>query len=152
MSAQLPDITPRQIEAFRRFLLLLPDGKDRGLVVLKAHLLIEEQVRQLVFNRAENPKAVVEASLDCHQCICLAQSLYADDFQPWLWATLKKLNKIRNDIVHNIQPAGLQDRMNDFVDSFPSDFRNADELTRFEMTLWSLFTSISGLVDGRAQP
>src|SRR6476646_6881578 len=136
MSDNSRNITPRQIKAFHRFLKLLPHGTDRALVVLKAHLLIEEQVRLIVSERLKNPRALRDAQLDCHQCICLAQSLFPADHQPWLWVSLKKLNKIRNDIAHNVEPAGLQDRMDDFVDSFPSQFDDADELTRFEMTLW----------------
>ena len=38
------DITDRQLKAFRRFLERLPHGKELDLVILKAHLLIEEQV------------------------------------------------------------------------------------------------------------
>ena len=49
------EITDRQLESFQRFLKLLPHGKDLDLVILKAHLLIEEQLRQLISERLKNP-------------------------------------------------------------------------------------------------
>ena len=142
------EVTARQIEAFRRFLTLLPHGKDRRLVVLQAHLLIEEQLRQLVSERARNARAIEEADLDFYQCTCVAQSFFPLDHLPWLWVGVKKLNKVRNDIAHRLEPKGLQDRMDDFVNSVPSGF-NAfdDEISRFELTLWSLFTAVSELVE-----
>ena len=148
MSEDSKEVSPHQIHAFRRFLKLLPHGKDRALVVLKAHLMIEEQIRQIVDERLKNAEALRDARLDCHQCICLAQSFFSPEFQPWLWASLKKLNRIRNDIAHSVAPAGLQHRMDDFVKTYPSgDWGKADEVARFELTLWSLFTSTCDLVE-----
>jgi len=56
-------ITDRQLDAFRRFLRILPNGKDVELVILKAHLLIEEQVRQIVDERLKDPAAFYVARL-----------------------------------------------------------------------------------------
>lgn len=117
-------------------------------MVLQAHLLIEEQLRQLVSERLKNTRAMEEADLDFHQCACLAQSFFPPDHLPWVWAGVKKLNKIRNDIAHRLEPKGLQDRMDDLVNSFPSGFKEFDnEISRFELTLWSLFTAVSDLVE-----
>ena len=41
-------ITQRQLDAFRRFLKLLPHGQDLALVILKGHLLIEEQIKLII--------------------------------------------------------------------------------------------------------
>lgn len=142
------EVTNRQAEAFRRFLTLLPHGKDRRLVVLQAHLLIEEQLRQLVEERLKNIHAIDEAALDFHQCACVAQSFFPPDHLPWLWTGVKKLNKIRNHIAHKLDSKGLQDRMDDLVNSFPSGFKAFDdEISRFELTLWSLFAAVSDLVE-----
>jgi hypothetical protein len=139
--------TDRQIKAFRRFLTLLPHGKDRRLVLLQAHLLIEEQLRQLVSERLKNTRAIDEADLTFHQCACIAQSFFPPDHLPWLWAGVTKLNKIRNKAAHKLEPKGLQQRMDDLVNSVPSGFNALDdEKSRFELTLWSLFTAVSDLV------
>lgn len=60
---------------------------------------------------------------------------------------MKKLNKIRNDIAHRLESKGLQDRMDDLVNSFPSGFTFDDEVSHFELTLLSLFTAVSDLVE-----
>src|SRR5450759_268308 len=107
------NINSRQIEDFGRFLKILPHGKDQGLVLLKAHLLIEEQIRKIVDERLKNPDALIDTRIDCHQAICLAQAFFPVDFQPWLWAALKKLNTIRNDIAHKLEAKGLSDKIKD---------------------------------------
>lgn len=51
--------TDRQIEAFRRFVTQLPHGKDIHLLILKAHLLIEEQVNEIIAARPPNPEVLL---------------------------------------------------------------------------------------------
>jgi len=140
-------ISNQQIKAFRRFLMMMPHGKDRDLVLLKAHLLIEEQIRQIVDERLINPTVLVRANIDCNQAICIAQAFFPLDHQPWLWNSLKKLNGIRNGIAHNLESPGLNDKIEDFISSFPSMFASTEnETDRFELTLWSLFVAVSQLV------
>jgi hypothetical protein len=141
-------ITDRQLDAFRRFLRILPHGKDVELVILKAHLLIEEQVRQIVDERLKNPTALADARLGCHQAICVAQSFFPADRDLSLWAGLKKLNKLRNDIAHNLEPKQLQNHIEEFIGSFPTGVTDGpDEAVRFELVLWSLFVAVSDLVE-----
>jgi len=141
------EITDRQLDAFRRFLALLPHGQGVELVILKAHLLIEEQVRQIVDERLKNPLALVDARLGCHQAICLAQSFFDEDHDPSLWVAIKKLNKIRNCIAHRLEPEGIHDRIQDLLVSFPTGFAKLPKKeVRLEMTLWSLFVAVSELV------
>lgn len=143
--------TERQLEAFKRFLAELPHGKDQELVLLKSHILIEEQVRLLIDRRVRNPEALREANceLDCRQAIALAQSFYPPDHETWLWKALVKLNKMRNDIAHSIQARqSLSDRISAWVESVPSGYADWDDKTlRFEITLWSVFDAVSELVD-----
>lgn len=56
-------ISDRQLESFQRFLKLLPHGKDLDLIILKAHLLIEDQLRQLISERLKNPASLDDAGL-----------------------------------------------------------------------------------------
>ena len=78
------DITDRRLEAFDRFLKRLPHGKELDLVILKAHLLIEEQINLLIDERLKNSGALEEANLESLHRICLAQSFFPPDHQPWL--------------------------------------------------------------------
>ena len=144
-------ITERQLHAFKRFLSVLPHGQDAELVLLKGHILIEEQVRTLIDRRLCNSKALCEpnARLNCHQAIQLAKAFFPPDYQPELWNAVAKLNTMRNDIAHNIlQRESLNDQISAWVESFPTGFSDyTDKALRFEFTLWSLFDAMSELVD-----
>ena len=138
--------TDRQIQAFQRFLHLLPHGKEKELVILKGHLLIEEQVRLIISKNLLNPDALEIAKLDCHQAICLAQAILQPRHEPEFWNAVRKLNKLRNDIAHKLSDSGLQDRIDDFVTSVPVQWEGKDKTQTFELSIWSLFVYVSSFV------
>jgi hypothetical protein len=144
--------TQRQLDAFRRFSEELPHGNDIELVLLKGHILIEEQVRLLIDRRVRNPEALRESScqLDCAQAMQLARAFFPPDYQSWLWKALAKLNKMRNDIAHKIlSRQSLADRIAAWVDSVPSGADGfTDKKLQFEYTMWQVFDAMSELVDG----
>lgn len=147
----MPEFTPRHLEAFQRFLSLLPHGKDPELVLLKGHLLIEEQIRALIDHRLQNPQALKEANakLETHQAIQLAQAFFPPGHMVEIWRAVSKLNSLRNTIAHSIQKKeSLADRIEAWVQSAPTGAKDLDDPTvRFEITLWSLFEAVSSLVD-----
>ena len=140
-------VTQRQIKAFRRFANLLPRGQDLTLVILKGHLLIEEQVRQIINERVKTPESLRDANLDSHQAICLAEAFYSEEHK-YIWDAVKKLNKLRNKIAHKTEPTGLDDRLDDFVKSVPWLVgENQDRQQRIQFSLWALFEAVSSLVE-----
>ena len=144
------EITPRQLQAFERFLKLLPQGKELDLVILKAHLLVEEQLNFLIAGRLKTPSVLLnEERFESHYRIRLAQSLFESDFQPWLWKSLVQLNRLRNRVAHSLTPKGIDDIIDDLIQSIPGDFgkAGATRQERFELSLWSLFDAVSELVD-----
>jgi len=149
----MPELTSRHLEAFQRFLSLLPHGKDPELVLLKGHLLIEEQIRALIDRRLQNPQALKEANakLEAHQAIQLAQAFFPPGHMVDTWRAISKLNTLRNAIAHNLveNKEGLADRIEAWVQSAPTGAKDFDDPTaRFEITLWALFEAVSSLVDG----
>ena len=109
---QPPQADAHAIASFRRFYTLLPRSDDAALLILKLHLLIEEQIRAFVDERLQHKSALVQARLDCHQAICLAESLCTEDIHPNVWKAARKLNRLRNDVAHSLEPsAGVRDRM-----------------------------------------
>ncbi|HAT7741571.1 hypothetical protein J8A01_21935 [Vibrio parahaemolyticus] len=138
-----------QVESFRRFVSLLPHGKEIDLVILKAHLLIEEQIRLIIVNNLPSPHAIKEANLSCSQAICLAQALLPDELDQSCWKGAKKLNNIRNKIAHNITNEGLYHQIEDFINAVPANWGklDCDLQEQFELSLWSLFAQISSYTD-----
>ncbi len=108
----LPTSDAHAIASFRKFYKLLPRSEDASLVILKLHLLVEEQVRAFIDERLPNKEALEGAKLECHQAICLAESLSTEDIHPNVWEAARKLNSLRNQIAHNLEPRGVLDRMN----------------------------------------
>ena len=139
------EVTQRQRNAFRRFLKLLPHGQDLTLVILKGHLLIEEQVRQIIDERMKKPEALKDARIECYQAICIAEAFCPEEHE-YIWNSVKKLNKIRNELAHQTEPVGLDDRIDDFVKSIPWAHDAEDRQKRIEFTLWTLFEAVSSLV------
>ena len=129
----------------------LPHGKGIELVLLKGHLLIEKQVRLLLHRRLRNPAVLLEAnsSLEAHQAIQLAKAFFPPDHLPDVWTAVQKLNKLRNDIAHNLwSKSALADKVEAWVQLAPTGFKDhPDPQLRFEFTLWSVFEAISALVD-----
>ena len=107
----LPPINEHATAAFRRFYKLIPRSEDSAIVILKIHLLVEEQVRAFVNERIANSASLTQADLTCHQAICLAEALCTEDIHPQLWEAARKLNELRNKIAHNLEPAGVVERI-----------------------------------------
>ena len=108
----LPEADEHAIASFRKFYTLLPRSNDVSLVILKLHLLVEEQVRTFVDERVQSKAALESAKLECHQAICLAEALSTEDIHPNIWEAARKLNSLRNQIAHTLESKGVLDRMN----------------------------------------
>ena len=104
-------VDQHSIASFRKFYKLLPRGADASLLILKLHLLVEEQVRAFVDERVSKPESLLEAKLECHQAICLAEALSSEEIHPNIWEAARKLNTLRNLIAHSLEPKGIIDRM-----------------------------------------
>lgn len=130
---------------------VLPSGGALDLVILKAHLLLEEQLNALIDERLKNPDALEKAKLESSQRICLAESFFPSGFQPWLWLALSQLNSLRNEIAHQIDPAGLKARVGNIIKLVPGahEFGRfaATPQAQFEMALWSSYDAVSRLVE-----
>lgn len=144
------EITKRQLQAFRRFLEHLPAGKELDLVILKAHLLIEEQIYLLIAQRLKNAEPLLnDERFGSSYRIRLAQSFFPANFQPWLWNALRQLNKLRNRIAHSLAPKDTDNIVNDIINTVPGAARWSapTRQDRFEFALSSLFDSVSELVE-----
>lgn len=137
---------------FERFRVHLPSDDDPTMIILKGHLLIEEQVWLLICNRVASVSALEKADLTTHQKLCLAEAL-VDDFSrsvqetDWLWPALKKLNKLRNDIAHNLTLSGIADRIRDFIDRCPKKLGTTNFYHEFEFALWNACADVHQLIN-----
>ena len=109
-----PEPDKHTVESFRRFYTHLPRSEDQSLVLLKVHLLVEEQIRAFVDERMHRPVALYAARLTFHQIACLAEALCTDDIHLNVWSAVKKLNQMRNDIAHKLEPKSVEGQLREF--------------------------------------
>jgi hypothetical protein len=146
---ETPPVSQRQIAAFRRFIDLLPHTKDVDLIILKAHLLIEEQVNAIAAARLVNPGVLMgEHRFESVYRIKLAQSFFPAEKHLWVWKALEQLNTLRNRVAHSIEPKGKDNIMKNVVELVPGASSKESSLQeQFEFALWLLHSAVSALVE-----
>ncbi|MEZ9019380.1 hypothetical protein AB6E79_20890 [Vibrio lentus] len=95
----------------------LPRDGDLMLLVLKGHLLVEQQVRSYVNNHFPNQTALKGVFREASTVITLGRA-YCDNQNEevmQLWDCFAKLNNIRNHMAHNIEHKGLVHKIEDFL-------------------------------------
>ena len=103
-------------EARERFAEHLPPKGDLELLVLKGHLLVEEALYKLVAREIRYPQALEEANFKFFQILHIAKGLcYAEDMK-WLWDALARLNRLRNQMAHDLNPDQFRRRLNEFLE------------------------------------
>lgn len=106
-------------EAAERYLRLVPDSADDWLaVVLKSHLLIEEQLTRIIrygvgdFSLLENTRIAFELKAK------FAQAFTAQHGVPSaLWRAVSSLNAARNRLGHAAEPTDLDKKLAAFFDA-----------------------------------
>jgi len=95
------------------------DEAPLELQVLKGHLIIEVQLRELFEMQLAHPHALKGSDapkFDCHQIICLVQAISPPTNQEhWLWPALKTLNSIRNSLAHQLDQKELASKVKSLV-------------------------------------
>jgi len=91
------------------------DHLDRTLVVLKGHLLLELALREYVGKRVSAPQYIESAQIAFPSLICFAASLEDRLSERWLWPALKKANRLRNQLAHNLEVSQIDELEADFT-------------------------------------
>ncbi|MBK6960821.1 MAG: hypothetical protein IPN63_15165 [Gammaproteobacteria bacterium] len=102
-----------------KFIDHFPQNGDLTLQVLKGHLLLEELLREIFLMQLPLPSALSGnkgTSFECHQIICLIEAMTPhSQTVPWIWVAAKKLNNVRNELAHRLNPKGLESKVADLV-------------------------------------
>lgn len=106
-----------ELKATERFTRLMPSG-DLTLVVLKGHLLIEEQLYALVERRMQMPSKVRDIRLRFPQLIELARALYGSDDLERVGRVCLSLNTLRNDLAHRLESSALETKVEQLENTF----------------------------------
>jgi hypothetical protein len=85
-----------------------PTGADLLTVTLKGHLIVEEQLTSIILSHCTSPEYLIDAKLGFYKKVFLARALFYIPIDLGIWDLALKLNTIRNDFAHSLEPKNLQ--------------------------------------------
>jgi hypothetical protein len=81
------------------------------LVILKGHLVIEEQLERIIATFAFHPAYIEEANLRFGQKIAVARSISLDESGNPLWELIVAINALRNELAHALTNEKRQQKL-----------------------------------------
>ncbi len=103
-----------------RFIDNLPNEGGSTLVILKGHLLLEEIITEILkVKLKDNPLNLkVSDKWMYAKKLEMFWALVQGEFDGKFWGALKEINTIRNKMAHALEPNGIDERIQNFIDSF----------------------------------
>jgi len=108
----------------------MPRSKDLTLIVLKGHLLVEEQLQEIIEDALSGTSMLKDARLTFYQKLKLAQCIIGKKFSEKgnfenreydFGKAAKKLGELRNKLAHHIEVP----KMDLLIDNFCGYFENS---------------------------
>ena len=80
------------------------NGDVESVLILKGHLVIEELLTMAITATTGSEKEITEAKLSFSQKRLIAKALAGPNKSDGIWKIIDTLNKLRNDVGHNLTP------------------------------------------------
>lgn len=145
------ELVRKDVERFQESL-GLRRGADLEMVLLKGHLLVEELLESYVESRVPHPRHLSRARFTFQQRLVLAQALHAlpEAFgYGWVWGAARKLNSLRNQMVHNVAPQGFDRQVDIFASSIerrlPFPLAGGEDDPEYRLAKFGMMVSVLGL-------
>ncbi|MGR5059928.1 hypothetical protein ACPV3O_16900 [Vibrio rotiferianus] len=102
----LDTYTDSYYESLSAFYTTLPREGDLTLLVLKGHILIEQQLNRFVRMHFPNQKPIENMFKTTHSLICVGRAYSESDNEEimQLWDSVGHLNSLRNKLAHELSP------------------------------------------------
>ena len=127
--------------------ILMTQINNETLLILRGHLLIEEQLQKIIDGAFQNPNALGNLNFYNKQKIVKAIKGNIDP-DPLVWDSINKIRKLRNDLAHKIEINDLRGRIDDII----APWNNSDYIAPFGLgsgrsaRLRSVFSFICGIL------
>ena len=72
------------------------------MVVLKGHLVLEEQLERILATFVFHPNYLEDANLRFAQRVAIAQSMSLDEYANQMWDLIIAINALRNELAHTL--------------------------------------------------
>lgn len=101
---------------------------DRDIIILRGHQLAESLLYAFIKRNVHNPKHIDSFFIRWEPLLALVRAMKTSDEQEyqWVWNSLFKLERARNQIAHNLETEILDKKITDFINcvrSQVSDFK-----------------------------
>jgi len=105
-----------QDRALIRFKRHMPRSNDLTLIILKGHLLIEQEMNDILDSNLTESKALLNARLTFNHRLAIIKAIYGSfKRSKFPYNNIEKLNTLRNQLVHNLEPKNLEENVLAFV-------------------------------------
>jgi hypothetical protein len=94
---------------------ILPEERGYEYLILKGHLLAEEEMLNYIKRAVPNATPIIEGRFSFYQLVQIVEAMRPTGVDTWLWESLRKLNSLRNEMAHNLQPQGLERKAKELV-------------------------------------
>jgi hypothetical protein len=96
----------------------MPDTDDVSLIILKGHLLIEEMLVDIRDKLLPNTKYFDSTNISFNQLVCVIRSGLKSKHEHSSWDLIIGVNKLRNQLVHNLEPRDIGNRLSQLFDLY----------------------------------
>lgn len=107
--------------ALGRFSRLLPAYQSLELIVLKGHLMIEEQLDRALVICAKHPHLLQDARLTFGQKVAVAHALGVLPASLDMWRFITALNTLRNRLSHRLEPGDVASEIDRIIAAYWQD-------------------------------
>jgi hypothetical protein len=121
------DINSTLHKLMRRVIEHLPEEGDLSLVILKGHLILEEELNRVVEAQFKHPEYIQKGNFRFSQLVRIAKAIYFSQDKSWLWGAINKLNDVRNDYAHSLEPEEVETKILEFIHLIESKLGSCDE-------------------------
>ncbi len=87
----------------------LENTDDPTLLILRAHLLVEERLREILARISRSRDELPGARLSFYQVLMLCRAVVGRHDEP-AWGFVARLNEVRNRMAHHLDPGDLDGR------------------------------------------
>ncbi len=97
---------------------------ELDLIILRGHLIIEDELKIIISKFVFHSKYIPEARLTFYQMVNIARSMTLDESNNTIWNIVITLNKIRNIVAHSIGSANFHKLINKLKKHFNDEFKD----------------------------
>src|SRR5438128_1574236 len=107
--------TAEYFASFDQFRKHLPVGRDDELLILKGHLLIERLLAKFLEQNLAQAGRLAPIKPRFAQKLAIASAVRADPGDDWLWEAIAALNRLRNELAHQLPNPRLEHLRSTFL-------------------------------------